>query len=111
MKVGIAGLGLIGGSLAKAYKGAESMENTVYGHDADPSVLAIAQISGAVDAPLDPSTVGQCDCILIAVYPNAAVSYLEQIAPYVSKDAVVIDCCGVNLRRRPPDGRHPQFRL
>jgi prephenate dehydrogenase len=95
MKVGIAGLGLIGGSLAKAYKGAESMENTVYGHDADPSVLAIAQISGAVDAPLDPSTVGQCDCILIAVYPNAAVSYLEQIAPYVSKDAVVIDCCGV----------------
>lgn len=95
MKVGITGLGLIGGSLAKAYKGAENMENTVYGHDADPSVLAIAQISGAVDAPLDPSVIGQCDCILIAVYPGAAVRYLEQIAPYVSKDAVVIDCCGV----------------
>jgi prephenate dehydrogenase len=95
MKVGIAGLGLIGGSLAKAYKGAEGVENTVYGHDTDPSVLAIAQISGAVDAPLDPSTIGQCDCILIAVYPSAAVAYLEQIAPYVSKDAVVIDCCGV----------------
>jgi prephenate dehydrogenase len=93
MNIGIAGLGLIGGSLAKAYKAAGDI--AVYGHDADSSVLAIAQIAGAVDGPLDTASIGRCDCIFIAVYPHDAVTYLEQIAPHISKDALVIDCCGV----------------
>jgi prephenate dehydrogenase len=94
MKIGIAGLGLIGGSLAKAYKSGGA-DITVYGHDADESVLAIAQIAGAVDAPLDNSALAACDCIFIALYPGDTIAYLEQIAPHVSKSAVVIDCCGV----------------
>ena len=93
MNVGIAGLGLIGGSLAKAYKSQPG--HTVFGYDIDESILGIAQIAGAVDAPLDQETIGQCDVILIAVYPKTAVEYLKRIAPDLRKDALVIDCCGV----------------
>ncbi|NLT13751.1 MAG: prephenate dehydrogenase [Clostridiales bacterium] len=92
MTVGIAGLGLIGGSLAKAYK---SAGHTILGFDSDTSVLGIAQLSGAVDGALDNETVGTCDVIFIAVYPGAAVDYLDSIAPLLNKETLVIDCCGV----------------
>lgn len=93
MNIGIAGLGLIGGSLAKAYKNTEGC--TVYGYDADDATLGIAQVAGAIDGKLDHETIGKCDYILIAIYPSAAVDYLNSIAPYVLKDTIVFDCCGV----------------
>ena len=93
MNVGIAGLGLIGGSLAKAYKSEPG--HTVYGFDIDDAVLGIAQLAGAVDAPLDKETVSKCDVLFIAVYPKDAVAYLEHVAPDIAKDAIVFDCCGV----------------
>ena len=93
MTVGIAGLGLIGGSLAKAYK--STAGHIVYGDDRDASVLGIAQIAGAIDGALDSDTVGKCDVIFIAVYPKAAVDYLANIAPMLSKETLVLDCCGV----------------
>lgn len=93
MIVGIAGLGLIGGSLAKAYKSVPG--HTVYGYDTDASVMGIAQLAGAIDGPLDSEALGKCDLVLIAVYPKAAVDYLVSIAPLLSPHALVIDCCGV----------------
>lgn len=96
MKVGIAGLGLIGGSLAKAYKAAG--DHTVYAHDIDTSVVDLAKIAGAVDGELDLSTVPQCDLILVALYTGAAIDYIRKIAPYVSKECVVVDCCGTKAR-------------
>ena len=50
MTVGILGLGLIGGSLARAYKLAG---HTVYVKNRDESMLAFAMLSGAVDGKLD----------------------------------------------------------
>ncbi len=93
MIVGIAGLGLIGGSLAKAYKSVPG--HTVYGYDLDASTLGVAELYSAIDGRLDETTIGQCDCILIAVYPGDAVDYLRQNAPLIKKDAIVFDCCGV----------------
>ena len=49
MTVGIVGLGLIGGSFAKAYHAAGW---AVYGYDVDESMLAFAQVADAVNAPL-----------------------------------------------------------
>lgn len=91
MTVGIAGLGLIGGSFAKAYKNAG---HTVYGYDIDQSILDFAKLDGAVDETLDRDTLKSCACIVIAVYSGAAIAYLESIAPFVCADTVVIDCCG-----------------
>lgn len=91
MIVGIAGLGHIGGSLAKAYKNAG---HTVYVYNRTESVSHFAELAGAADGLLDESTIGKCELILVAIYPEAAIKYMETIAPFVSKDAFVIDCCG-----------------
>lgn len=91
--IGIAGLGLIGGSLAKAYKRAQV--RAVYGHDRDTAIQSFAQLDGAIDGVLNQETIAQCDAILLAVYPAGAIAYLESIAPYIRPDTVVLDCCGV----------------
>jgi len=96
MTIGIAGLGLIGGSLAKAYKAAG--EHTVYAHDLDTSVIDIATIAGAVDGPLTEERLSECELILVALYTGAAIEYMRTIAPFLSKDCVVVDCCGTKKR-------------
>ena len=92
MTVGILGLGLIGGSLARAY----AMDgHTVYALDRDDDMLAFAMLSGAVHGKLDESTVPECDLLLLAIYPDGSATWLENNAHLVSKDALVIDCCGI----------------
>ena len=93
MVVGIVGLGLIGGSLAKAYKMHDGI--TVYGFDTDDAILEFAQIAGAIDGVLDENTTKLCDCILIAINPKAAINYLKNAAHLISSGTVVFDCCGV----------------
>ena len=92
MKVGILGLGLIGGSLARAYALAG---HTVFAGEKDNSMLAFAQLSGAVDEPLTEENVGVCDLILLAIYPDGSATWLERNAHLVRKDALVMDCCGI----------------
>ncbi len=92
MTVGILGLGLIGGSLARAY----AMEgHTVYAKVRNRSMLSFAQLAGAVHGELNEETVHQCDLILLAIYPDGCASWLEQNASFISKNALVMDCCGI----------------
>ena len=92
MIVGILGLGLIGGSLARAYKLAG---HTVYVKNRDQQMLKFAMLSGAVDGALDETTVPQCDLLLLAIYPDGSAGWLEENATLVSPSALVIDCCGI----------------
>ena len=91
MTVGIVGLGLIGGSFAKAYHAAG---HTVLAFDTDRSIYDFAVLSGTVDGPLTDETLPECDLVLIAVIPSAAVDYLKRHAAHIGKKPVVIDCCG-----------------
>ena len=91
MTVGIVGLGLIGGSLAKAYHEAG---HRVLAYDIDSSVTAFAQMANAIDEALSEENIAQCDLLLLAVYPQAAIDYLAQHADLLRKYAVVVDCCG-----------------
>ena len=91
MTVGIVGLGLIGGSFAKAYHEAG---HRVLAFDTDQSVFDFAVLSGAVDGLLSEESLSSCDLILIAVYPSAAVEYLRQHGAHIGPKPVVIDCCG-----------------
>lgn len=91
MIVGIVGLGLIGGSFAKAYHKAGWK---VLAHNRSRSVLDFAKISGAVDDELTKENIAQCDLVLVTVYPAAAVSYIEEMAEHIGKKPIVIDCCG-----------------
>ena len=92
MTVGILGLGLIGGSLARAYKKAG---HTVLACERDASMLAFAQLAGVVDASLNSDTLPSCDLILLAVFADASAAWLEENALHISADALVIDCCGI----------------
>ena len=95
MTVGILSLGLIGGSLARAYALAG---HRVYAAEKDETMLSFAQLAGAVDAPMTPETLGQCDLVLLAIYPEGSADWLEQNAGHISKDALVLDYCGVKQR-------------
>lgn len=91
MTVGILGLGLIGGSLARAYSIAG---HTVYACEKDESMFAFAMLSGAVHGKLDKDTISKCDLILLAIYPVGSADWLEENAKFVEATTLVIDCCG-----------------
>ena len=65
--VGIAGLGLIGGSFAKAYK--ENSDVKVLGVDLNNSITHLATVEGAIDGVLTKDNIGECDLIIPALYP------------------------------------------
>ena len=92
MKVGILGLGLIGGSLARAYSIAG---HSVYAQEQDASILSFAMLAGAVDGELNQKTIPSCDLILLAIYPDGSAQWLEEHAHLISREALVLDCCGV----------------
>lgn len=91
MKVGILGLGLIGGSLARAYSLAG---HTVYAAEQDSQILSFAMLAGAVYAPLTSEIISGCDLLLLAIYPEGSAAWLEENAAMISRQALVIDCCG-----------------
>lgn len=96
MKVGIVGLGLIGGSLAKAYKRRADM--TVLGWDQDASTLEFARLAEAVDGWLSDEAIPECDLILLAVYPQAVIDWVREKANWLSSHTVVVDCSGIKTR-------------
>ncbi len=92
MKIGIVGLGLIGGSLAKAFF--DTPNYMVLGWDTDYLILQYAQMMRKLDMILVDANIRFCDVILLATYPDAAIEYLEKMGKYITKDTLVIDCCG-----------------
>ena len=93
MKVGIVGLGLIGGSMAKAIRA--RTDHTVYGADLDHETMVMARMCGAINAPLTEETLPLCDLILIAIRPAAAVAWVRNHAHLIAKSAILVDLCGV----------------
>ena len=91
MTVGICGLGLIGGSMAKAYKEAG---HTVLAYDIDTATLGFALLDGIIDKELNTDSIKDCDLIFIALYPAQSIVYLTDIAPLIAPETVVIDLCG-----------------
>ena len=93
MNVGIVGLGLIGGSMAKSIKARTG--HTVYGTDLSAETMTMARMCGAIDAPLTEENLPQADLILVAIRPGAAIEWVRQHAPQIAKSAILVDLCGV----------------
>lgn len=93
MNVGIVGLGLIGGSMAKSTKARTS--HTVWGTDLDKETMTMARMCGAIDGPLTEENLPQCDLILVAIRPGAAIEWVRRNAPAISRSAILVDLCGV----------------
>ena len=93
MNVGIVGLGLIGGSMAKSTKARTG--HTVWGVDLDKETMTMARMCGAIDAPLTDENLPQCDLILVAIRPAAAVEWVRTHASLIAPSAILVDLCGV----------------
>ncbi len=93
MLIGIAGLGLIGGSIAKSLK--YNTENTVLGYDIDRGVLLKAKLLGAVDDELNDKNISKCDMVITGLYPQDTLDFINSHAKKIKKGAIVLDSCGV----------------
>ena len=93
MNVGIVGLGLIGGSMAKSIKSRTA--HTVWGTDLNAETMTLARLSGAIDAPLDGDNLPLCDMLLLAIRPNAALEWVRANADKIEARTIVVDLCGV----------------
>lgn len=93
MNIGVVGLGLIGGSLAKTAK--LHLDATVFGCDLSEQTMMQASLLGAIDGELTEDSLRQCDVVLVALYPQAIVTWVKEYASFFKDDALVIDCGGV----------------
>ena len=94
MTILICGLGLIGGSLARAMK--SYTDNTVWGYDPSEESARSAASVGACDAAWSEMPVlSECDVIILAAYPRASVGFIEAYADKIKKGAYVFDLGGI----------------
>lgn len=93
MKVGVVGLGLIGGSMAKAVK--KKTEHEVIGWDISETIRYSAILMEAVHGFMEEGNPKDCDIVLIALYPQMTVDYIKEHAKDFKKGAVVVDCAGI----------------
>ena len=96
-KLGVIGLGLIGGSMAIDLK-RKGFAQTILGVDADPVNAAAAEKIGLVDRVVSfEECVDQSDVIILAVPVNAALKLLPMVLDRFeqtdAKDKVVLDVC------------------
>lgn len=93
MKVGVVGLGLIGGSIAKAVK--KKTEHEVIGWDISETIRYSAILMEAVHGFMEEGNPKDCDIVLIALYPQLTVDYIKAHAKDFKKGAIVVDCAGI----------------
>ncbi|MBQ6426282.1 MAG: prephenate dehydrogenase/arogenate dehydrogenase family protein [Clostridia bacterium] len=92
----VAGLGLIGGSMAKALK--KHTGYKVYGWNRTQSVAETALADGAIDGIADDAIIASCDILIPVLYPESTLSFLKKHIPSMKEGAMVVDLVGVKTR-------------
>ena len=93
MKIGIIGLGLMGGSLAKAIS--FGTEHTVWGTNRSPEAVQKALFVGAIEKELNKEDLSLCDLVIVSLYPQASIDYIKENAALFKKGSIVMDISGV----------------
>lgn len=96
MKIGIIGLGLIGGSLGRTI--VKRTKDEVYAFDISKKAMLDGKLLCAYHKELDQNNIGQMDILVLSLYPNALEGALEKYCPQLKPGCLVMDCCG-NKRR------------
>lgn len=94
MNVAIVGLGLIGGSIAKALK-KYTPEHSVWAIESDEATASKALVEGAIDKTVSASQLRFADLTVVALHPEATVEFLESNSGAFAAGNTVIDVCGV----------------
>ncbi len=103
LNYGIVGLGIMGGSIAKAIRGGVLGESDssgkIFACDKNRSSLVQAQDGGIIDAGFSSDCVAEmlslCDFVFICLYPHATVEFLESNRNSFRPGAIVTDISGV----------------
>lgn len=91
--VAIVGLGLIGGSMAKALSRHGGYH--VFGADRDPAAVAWMREVGAIAGEADSEALARADLVVLALPPGACVSVLGAVRGFLRPGTLVTDVCGV----------------
>lgn len=89
----VVGLGLIGGSIAKALSAFTS--HRVLGMDLDPEVLDEAIACGAIERRGYEEDLPETDILWLCLYPQAAVEFVRRHGAALKQSCVVTDACGI----------------
>ncbi len=95
MNIGVVGLGLIGGSLAKAYK---KKGFRVLAWNRNKVITDFAKMSKDIDGDLTRENLGECDCIFLSITTGGAIDWLKENAGYIPEGVLVMDCCGIKRK-------------
>ncbi len=95
MKIAVIGLGLIGGSIARRLRGFRSCR--IYGCDTDSRTLLLAKSDGAIDEGTadGAEAVRGADIIILCLYPQANVDFIEKYRNSIKPGALITDVSGV----------------
>ena len=93
MNIAIIGLGLIGGSLAKAFS--EYTGHTVLGLDRDKAVETQALSSGAIHEIAGAHTLRKADVLYLCLYPQDAVAFVKAHHAAFKPGCIVTDTAGI----------------
>ena len=96
MKIGIVGLGLIGGSLGRTLVGRTN--DVVYAFDISKKAMLDGKLLGAYHHELTEKNISEIDLLILSLYPNVLENALEEYCPKLKDGCLVMDCCG-NKRR------------
>ena len=94
--IGIVGLGLIGGSLAKAIR--SKTDCRLFGNDICTDSLSAALDDGVIDGELTEETLAQCSLVLVCLYPDDVIFFCKSNMKSMKKGTVIVDCAGVKTR-------------
>lgn len=89
----IAGLGLMGGSMAKTIK-ARTLSR-VLGWNRTRATAEQALADGSIDAIATDALFREVDLVIIGLYPQATVDWLLENMPKMKKGCVIVDMVGV----------------
>ena len=92
MKIGIIGLGLIGGSLGRAI--VKKTSDQVYAFDISKKAMLDGKLLSAYHHELNKDNVCEMDMLFISLYPKSISGVLNEYCPLLKKGCVVADCCG-----------------
>lgn len=93
MIIAVVGMGIIGGSFCKAIK--KNTDHYVIGLNRTKSTLEKALADGAIDKIGDRNSLSEADVVILALYPQAAIDFIEKNGSYIKKDAIVTDSAGI----------------
>ncbi|MBR2479049.1 MAG: prephenate dehydrogenase [Clostridia bacterium] len=94
-KIMIVGLGLLGGSYARALKRFDFQISTI---EKDQSSIDYALKEGIIDkgsTELDADIIGQADIVIFALYPHVFVEWIETNQKLLKSGALITDVTGV----------------